>query len=206
MARPRLQASFVTSAARSEQLPAAGPRTEIAVVGRSNVGKSSLLGRLLGAPTLVRTSRTPGRTQLMNLFALGNEWAFVDLPGYGYAKLSLKARAQLSEMLRDYLFGPREFTGTLCLLDARREEVTATDRDMVAELLQIGRPVLVVVTKLDLVPKPRQRAQLAKVAKSLGVPVDWVCGTSSKSGAGLDEVWKRLKELRHEQAEAETTA
>ena len=194
MARPRVPAQFVTSAPNSNLLPQPLGH-EVAVVGRSNVGKSSLLGRLLRAPSLVRTSRTPGRTQLLNVFSLGDAWSFVDCPGYGYAKLSLTARETLQRMVEDYLFGSRPLAGALLLLDARREAVSAHDRTAVAHMLDAGRQVLVLVTKIDLIPKPQRLAQASKVARSVGVPPDWAISCSSKSGEGIDEIWARLGEL-----------
>src|SRR5687767_11451889 len=97
-----MSAHFVASAPRVEVLPSTG-MPEIAFIGRSNVGKSSLIGLLLGRAKLVRTSRTPGRTQTLNLFSFEERIAVVDLPGYGYAKLSKAQRAQMEEMVQGYL-------------------------------------------------------------------------------------------------------
>lgn len=168
---------------------------EIALVGRSNVGKSSLLGLLLGAPTLVRTSRTPGRTQLLNLFTLGEDMAFMDLPGYGYAKLSHQERDRMARIIHGYIVAREPLKGVLLLLDARRDDVSDNDRQMAAFMLKHNRPVLLVCTKADLVPKNRRLAQQRRLEKSFGVPAGWSVMCSSKTKEGVKELWQRIDEL-----------
>jgi len=168
---------------------------EVALVGRSNVGKSSLLGMLLGAPSLVRTSRTPGRTQLLNLFHYGDKLAFMDLPGYGYAKLSHQERDRMARITHGYMVNRVPLKGVLLLLDARREEVSEADREMAAFMLKHDRPVLLVATKADLVPKNRRLAQQRRLEKSFGVPAGWSVMCSSKTKEGEGELWRRIHEL-----------
>jgi GTP-binding protein len=189
------QAHFILSAPNADGLPDHDV-PEIALAGRSNVGKSSLLGMLLGAPSLVRTSRTPGRTQLLNLFSLGDQLAFVDLPGYGYAKLSHTERARLSQIMRDYLGNRSLLRGVLLLLDARREEVAESDKAMAQFMLERGRPVLLVLTKADLVPKNIRKNRQRRLERSFGVPEGWSIMCSSKTREGEGELWQRLDELR----------
>ena len=121
-----MKARFVQSARRVTQLPALG-LPEVAFTGRSNVGKSSLIGRVLKQPRLVRTSRTPGRTQLLNLFVFDERVALMDLPGYGYAKLSKAARAEMDQMVQEYLAQRDTLCGVVQLVDARRLPVSPYD-------------------------------------------------------------------------------
>jgi GTP-binding protein len=189
-----MRAEFVLSAPRWEALPElACP--ELAITGRSNVGKSSLLGTLLAQPKLVRTSRTPGRTQLLNLFMQGEQLAWVDLPGYGYAKLSRSERTRMHGMARGYLAQRRNLNGVLLLVDARREGVSTTDCEMAQWVLEHNRPLLVVATKADLVPKNRRMGQMRRIEGSLGVPRGGVLAASSHTGEGMDALRKRIWDL-----------
>ena len=133
---------------------------EFAFVGRSNVGKSSLVGRLIGAPKLVRTSRTPGRTQLLNLFQAGNDFGIVDLPGYGYAKLSKKHRASLQKMIFDFIGERENLSAVVQLVDIRRTKVSDDDKKLASWVLEKKVPLIVVITKVDLVPKNKRIVRL----------------------------------------------
>jgi GTP-binding protein len=171
------------------------PMPEVAIIGRSNVGKSSLLGMLLGAPSIVRTSRTPGRTQLLNLFTYGEDFTFVDLPGYGFAKLSIAERNRMARMTQRYLRDREALRGVLFLLDARREEVSQADRDVASFIIANKRPILIVATKSDLVPKNRQLGRQRALEKSFGVPAGWSVMCSTKTRQGEGELWRRIQEL-----------
>ena len=188
-----MQAEFVMSAPQPAGLRDLG-LPEVAFVGRSNVGKSTLVGRLLKRPKLVRTSRTPGRTQLLNLFTDGR-LAYVDLPGYGYAKLSKRDRARMQALVYDYLALRRTLTGVVQILDARRASVTDADRETTAWILRADRPLLVLMSKADLVAKTHRLAQQRRVEKDLGLPPGVVLLCSGKTGEGLDELRSRLDEL-----------
>lgn len=168
---------------------------EVALCGRSNVGKSSLLGMLLGAPSLVRTSRTPGRTQLLNLFTYGEKLVFMDLPGYGYAKLSKTERTRMHKITHQYMAEREPLRGVLLLLDARREEVSEADREMAAFVLKHNRPVLLVATKADLVPKNIRLGRQRRLEASFGVPAGWSVMCSSRTREGEGELWQRIAEL-----------
>jgi GTP-binding protein len=188
-----MPARFVTSAATYEKLPDLG-LPEYAFVGRSNVGKSSLLNCLFQRNKLVRASKTPGRTQLLNLFVLDERHAFVDLPGYGYAKLSKSQRGQLSNMIRNYITQRETLCGVVMLVDARREGSTDSDRATMEWIRERGRPLLIAVTKSDLVPKNQRLHHLRKIERELGVPEGCAMLVSSKTGEGRDELLQRLTE------------
>jgi GTP-binding protein len=188
-----MQPRFVASANRADGLPDLG-LVEIAFAGRSNVGKSSLLGALMRQPDLVRTSRTPGRTQALNLFAAG-ELALVDLPGYGYAKLSKSERAGLDKLLRSYLLERETLAGVVLLVDARREEVSDLDRKFVRMVIECPRRLLVVINKADLVPKPRRRHVTILIEDGLDIPRGSSLLCSATTGEGLRELDAALHEL-----------
>lgn len=166
---------------------------EVAFIGRSNVGKSTLIGRVIGRPKLVRTSRTPGRTQLLNLFDYGGRLAVVDMPGYGYAKLSKKQRAEINEMVQGYLRGRQQLRGVIQVVDARRDPVSEYDRFVAAWVLEQGRALLVALTKIDLVPKNRRAQRARVIEKQLGAESVILC--SGKTGDGCGEIRKRIWEI-----------
>jgi GTP-binding protein len=192
-----MSARFVASANMPEGLPDLG-LVEIAFAGRSNVGKSSLLGAVLGDPKLVRTSRTPGRTQALNLFALDDVLAFVDLPGYGYAKLAKDRRHELERMLRAYFEARRRHGGIVLLVDARRDEVSDLDRAFTEWVVNADLRLLVAVTKIDLVPKNRKDNVLKVIEQGLGIPRGSALGCSAKTGTGVRELVNSLFQLKNE--------
>ena len=185
---------FIKSAAAPLDLGDHG-LPEFGIIGRSNVGKSSLLGRLFKQPKIVRTSNTPGRTQLLNLFIFEEALALVDLPGYGYAKLPKDARARLQRMISNYLQYRHALTGVVLLLDARREKPTQDDREIAEWVREMGRPLLLVATKIDLIPKNKRINQLRKIEKAIGVPPNSALPFSAHSGDGRGELVARLFEL-----------
>jgi GTP-binding protein len=187
-------ARFVASALDPKTLPVTGC-AEVAFVGRSNVGKSSLLGLVLGQPKLVRTSRTPGRTQALNLFLSGDNLAVVDLPGYGYAKLSKDQRSRIERMVRNYLLQRRALCGVVLLVDARRQEVVDSDLAMAQWVTEAGRQLLLVVTKADLVPKNQLGNVVRSIEARFGVPRGTVLVCSAKTGQGRQELLALLLEL-----------
>jgi len=168
---------------------------EFAFVGRSNVGKSSLVGKLIGAPKLLRTSRTPGRTQMLNLFEAGNDFRIVDLPGYGYAKLSKKHRASLQKMIFDFIADRTNLTAVVQLVDIRRTKVSEDDLRLARRVLEEGIPLIVVITKIDLVPKTKRFHHVNQIEKSLGIPSRSAILCSAKSGDGRKQLYGRLVEF-----------
>ncbi len=185
---------FIISASKVDQLPE-HELPEFAIIGRSNVGKSSLLGTLLKKPALVRTSRTPGRTQLLNLFLFENSIALVDLPGYGYAKMSKTQASAMQRMIADYFAERRELHGVLQLFDARRDGPTADDERVAEWIMGHNRQLLLVLTKVDLIAKNQLKAKSRAFEKALRVPQDSALLFSSKTGAGRAELVSRLREL-----------
>ncbi|ERP39277.1 ribosome biogenesis GTP-binding protein YihA/YsxC [Chitinivibrio alkaliphilus] len=148
---------FLTSAADLSGCPA-HERTEFALFGRSNVGKSSFLNHIFESKKLVRVSREPGKTRLLNFFSFTDEISFVDLPGYGYARVSKKDRADWSGMIASYCEQRENLAGLIWLLDYRRERGTTIDREAANWLATLGIPVFVVLTKSDkLNRKERQK-------------------------------------------------
>lgn len=189
-----MAAQFIMSAPNVEGL-AQDNLPEVAFTGRSNVGKSSLVGALMGKPQLVRTSRTPGRTQLLNMFVWDEKLSIIDLPGYGYARLSKTERERMDVMSRGYMRDRANLRGVVLVLDCRRDDVTDYDQRMASWILQHNRPLLLAMTKCDLVPKNRRLHFLRKLEKAMGVPPGWAVMCSSKSREGQDELRKRLWEL-----------
>jgi GTP-binding protein len=186
------EAEFTAGAQKREQIPAPkGP--EIAFAGRSNVGKSSLLNMMLARKGLARTSRTPGCTRQINFFDIavagGPKLVFVDLPGYGYAKVSKAESRDWKQLLEGYLQERPTLEAVVVLVDARRG-VEQEEQDLVEFLgLRKGLPVFVAVTKLDKLSKSEQKPRLQQIEKESGVKV---VGTSAETGAGREELWNRL--------------
>lgn len=187
-------ARFVMSAPRADQIPDHG-LPEVAFCGRSNVGKSTLIGRLLGRPKLVKTSRTPGRTQLLNLFVFREKLAIIDMPGYGYAKMPLAAREKMDRMVQQYLRTREPLRGVVQVVDARRDPVSQYDRFVAGWVLEQNRPLLIAVTKIDQIPKNRRARQLKVIEEQLGVPRGAAVPCSGKTGEGKEQLLSRLWEL-----------
>jgi GTP-binding protein len=199
MIRP-VDARFVTTAVAPEGYPPGG-QPEIAFVGRSNVGKSSMINVLSGRKKLVRVSNTPGRTRTLNFFDVdlvrGDERRtvrFADLPGYGFAKVAKTERASWEKMITTYLEQREELRGVVSILDA---EVGPTPDDVrtLGYLQKAERPTLVVATKLDRLAKARRKPKLRSMAEVLGVDPAWVVGFSATEKLGLSEVLDAVWEL-----------
>ncbi len=158
-------AEFVISAARPEQFPKA-PTPEIAFAGRSNVGKSSLLNSIVGRKALAKTSATPGKTQQINFFRINDRFHFVDLPGYGYAKVSKTEREAWVRLIESYLSGRDQLRLVVALSDIRHE-TPQLDLDLFQWLDSIGRPFLVVLTKYDKVSAIQAEARVQEVTELL---------------------------------------
>ncbi|MFZ5625164.1 MAG: ribosome biogenesis GTP-binding protein YihA/YsxC [Gemmatimonadota bacterium] len=159
------------------------PLPEFAFIGRSNVGKSSLLNALVGRKGLARVSGTPGKTTLLNVFRLPSLY-LVDLPGYGFARASKAARAAYRALLLDYLGGRSTLAGVVWLLDVRHDP-SADDLAMAQVLADTGRPVLVALTKADKLSRMAARERERTLARDLGLAPDQVQLTSSTTGLGI---------------------
>jgi GTP-binding protein len=162
------------------------PLPEVAFIGRSNVGKSSLLNALVGRPGLARVSGTPGKTVLLNAFRLPDLY-LVDLPGYGFARASRSARAGYRRLVTTYLTKRPNLAGVVWLLDVRHEP-SKDDREIQSLLVESGRPVLAVLTKADKLTHSARTTRTRELAAALGLQEDQVQLTSSKSRLGVAEL------------------
>lgn len=184
-------AEFVKSATRPEHYPE-GELPEIAFAGRSNVGKSTLVNTLVNRKKLVRTSSTPGRTQLLNFFAINNSFNLVDLPGYGFAKVPLAVKKEWGPMIRTYLQSRSSLKALVILFDIRRiprEE----DIQLLDWLEEFGVPTIPVVTKADKVSRNQRRKHLQQIASATGLPLEAFSVFSSLSKEGREEIWERIE-------------
>lgn len=159
---------------------------EIAFIGRSNVGKSSLLNALVGRKGLARVSATPGKTTLLNAFRLP-AFYLVDLPGYGFARASKSARDSYRTLVTRYLRERPSLAGVAWLLDARHDP-SAGDFDMQELLVESGRPVLAVLTKADKLGRTARRERARTIARALELPDDQIQVTSSRTGDGMADL------------------
>jgi GTP-binding protein len=164
----------------------APPLPEVALIGRSNVGKSSLLNALTGRPGLARVSGTPGKTTLLNAFRLP-EFYLVDLPGYGFARAGKAARAGYRRLVERYLLERPTLAGVVWLLDVRHDP-SKNDLEMQELLVQSGRPVLVALTKGDKLTRSAQAQRTRALAVALGLHEDQIQLTSSTSRLGIAEL------------------
>ena len=179
-------ASFKAAYGTSEQLPAStGP--EVSFAGRSNVGKSSLLNKLMYRKGLAKVSSTPGKTATINFYDVDGH-DLVDLPGYGYAKVSKAEKGRWSELIEGYYNQDRDFALVVSLIDIRHEP-SALDRNMVQFLMDAELPFAIALTKADKLSKQQQMKQRAAIKKALKLPggVPMVV-TSSEKGDGIDEL------------------
>ncbi len=192
-------AEFIKSCVAKEQFPS-GDLPEIAFVGRSNVGKSSLINSLLNRRDLAKISRTPGKTRAVNLLLVStsdpdlSQFYLVDLPGYGFAKVSKSIRAQWAPLIESYLTDRASLLGVVLLVESR--VVTDQDRQTITWLRSIGRNPLVVATKADKL-KPSERVRtLRQTHLDLGlVEGEMLIPYSSVTGDGRDRVWGALRDL-----------
>jgi GTP-binding protein len=193
LAKPNyLTAEFLTSASRLSQCPA-DLGWEVAFAGRSNAGKSSAINTLTGNRKLARTSKTPGRTQLINFFSLSEEQRLVDLPGYGFAKVPLAVKREWTRQLELYLQERRCLRGLILLMDVRRP-LLEFDRMMLDWAVAAGMPVHVLLTKADKLKKGPAKSTLLKVRSELADQADMVSVQlfSALKKTGLGELCKVL--------------
>jgi GTP-binding protein len=179
-------ASFLGAASRPGHYPPLGA-AEIAVAGRSNVGKSSFLNALLGRRGLVRTSRTPGRTRQVNFFAVGETLRLVDLPGYGFATGPEAERVSWRALIEDYLATRATLRGVVVLVDVRRG-LEADDEQLLAYLAHVELAAAVVVTKVDKLA----RGAAARTLATIAAPVP-VFPFSARTGTGREAVWGLIR-------------
>ncbi|MEE2750684.1 MAG: ribosome biogenesis GTP-binding protein YihA/YsxC [Myxococcota bacterium] len=171
--------------------PGALPRTnlpEIAFAGRSNVGKSSAINRLLSTTKVARVSKTPGRTQAVNLFEVEGRLVFSDLPGYGFAKVPESVQIGWKSMVEDYFTNREELRLVVLLLDPRRKP-QEMDAELLWGLRQARLPVLVLATKIDKLTRNKARTALREMRKNYGLKPEECLAFSSLKGDGVEEAW-----------------
>ena len=186
--------SYAISAVREDQYPIDN-LPEVALSGRSNVGKSSLINTLLNRKNLARTSAQPGKTQTLNFYLVNHAFYLVDVPGYGYAKVSQKKREQFGTMIQDYLETRANLQGLIILVDGRHEP-TKNDIAMYNYALYLNIPILVVCTKIDKVKKSQQNQVLAILKRKLDLNHDNVdvLTFSSVQKLHVQEVWQWIEQ------------
>ena len=196
------EAKFLMSNSRVEQCPAP-TMPEYAFIGRSNVGKSSLINMLTGHKGLAKTSSLPGKTQLINHFVINNEWFLVDLPGYGYAKVSKDARVQWGRMINYYLHTRENLTCVFVLIDSRHSP-QAVDLEFMESLGADGIPFVMVFTKADKLSGSRASQNVVDYLRKMEeiwdeLPRHFV--TSAEEKTGRDEVLNFIEEVNRQLAE-----
>jgi GTP-binding protein len=182
-------AEFLKSAFAEKDWPH-DPLPEIAFLGRSNVGKSSLINSLLKMRGLARTSNTPGRTQALNFFLINKSFRFVDVPGYGYAKISRVIRESWAEMVTNYLANRRELVLSIQIVDSRHEP-TNQDVQLHEWLQHNAKPQIIVATKSDKLSQNVLRQNLKRAKETL--PEGTIIAYSAVNGRGRDEVWNCIE-------------
>lgn len=186
-------AEFIKSATRPPHYPSA-ELPEIAFAGRSNVGKSSLINRLVNRKQLVKTSSTPGRTQLLNFFRVNQAISFVDLPGYGYAKVPVSVKKKWGPMIETYLSSRSSLKGVVLIMDIRRIP-GPEEHSLIDWLTLYGRGAILVLTKTDKLSKIKQIRQHREIAAAIDKDPEALLLFSAKSGAGRDVLWAAIEKL-----------
>jgi GTP-binding protein len=183
------RAEFIKSAFQEADWPR-DPLPEVAFLGRSNVGKSSLINSLLGTRGLARTSSTPGRTQALNFFLVNDRFRFVDLPGFGFARVPEKIRSSWGEMVTSYLAKRTQLVLSIHIVDSRHEP-TKQDLQLHEWLEHFGRPRLMVATKSDKLSNNELRKNIGRVKRMLheDTPIIY----SAKTGLGRNQVWQAIQ-------------
>jgi len=184
-------ADFIKSATRPGNYPP-NQLPEIAFAGRSNVGKSSLINVLVNRKSLVRTSSTPGRTQLINFFNINDQFSLVDLPGYGYAKVPLAVKKAWGPMIRTYLEVRESLHGVIFIFDIRRVP-REEDIRLLDWLEEFGVPTILVITKIDKINRSQREKQIMPILEETGLPRDAFTLFSATTREGSEEIWERIE-------------
>ncbi|HET7747126.1 MAG TPA: ribosome biogenesis GTP-binding protein YihA/YsxC [Vicinamibacteria bacterium] len=183
--------TFTGSAASAAQFPRDG-LPEVALLGRSNVGKSSLLNALTGVRGLARVSQEPGRTRTVNFFRVGHAFYLADLPGYGFARAPREVREGWERLVTSYLLGREPLALCLFLVDARHEPMEG-DETLRAWLDHHRLPHVVVATKADKIGRGERNRRVAELKQGLARNARSVVAVSAKDGSGIDELWRVLR-------------
>jgi GTP-binding protein len=187
------EVEFAGAIGRPGQAPPAALR-QVAIAGRSNVGKSSLVNAIVGRKKIARVSGTPGKTREINFYAIDGRFHLVDLPGYGFARAPDSVRDAWKKLIEHFLSGNELLEGLVLLLDARRG-VQAADRQLLEYLGANDIPVLVALTKIDKLNRSGQARAVSEVRRELGLPSDQVLATSARTGQGVETLQKSLLAL-----------
>ncbi len=189
-----ISAKCIISAVGPNQYPATG-YPEIVMVGRSNVGKSSLINSLCARRALARTSVQPGKTQTINYFAINEQLYLVDLPGYGYAEASKGKRSEWGEFITSYLRGGDRIALIVHLIDLRHEPMK-NDKNASEWLIGLNVPYVIVGTKADKISRGRRPAHIAAIRKGLMLPAHVPALIySSETGEGREELWRHVRSV-----------
>ena len=188
-----MKVSFVKSAIDESHYPAPD-RLEVAFMGRSNVGKSSLINALANRKKLARTGSTPGRTQMINFFAVGSRLYLVDLPGYGFARVPVKVKDSWGRMVEKYLINRPTLKAAVVILDIRRDPAEG-DKDLLGRLKRYGIHSIIVLTKADKLSRQKSRRRAGLIGKELeGISHERPLVFSARTGEGRDEIWEKIQE------------
>jgi GTP-binding protein len=188
----KVAARFLTSAAQPSDFPPPS-LPEIAVVGRSNVGKSTLINTLVGQAGLARASRTPGRTRLVNWFVIDERFHLVDLPGYGYAQVNQATREGWRPLIESYLSQRTSLAGVLLLIDIRRG-VQDEELDFIPWLAEREMPVVTALTKADKLAKNKRTLEVLRAKRELALRKEPIA-VSAQSNEGIDALWRAISQL-----------
>lgn len=179
----------ITSKLPENQLP------ELAFAGKSNVGKSSLINGLVNRKALARTSQSPGKTQTINFYNLNEELYLVDLPGYGYAKVSQEIKEKWGKLIERYLHGSKQLRAVFLLIDIRHEP-SANDKSMYDWILYQGYSPIIIATKLDKISRGQVQKHVQMIRKGLGADKDTkILPFSAQTKQGREEIWETIEEL-----------
>jgi|DewCreStandDraft_5_1066085.scaffolds.fasta_scaffold48721_2 GTP-binding protein len=187
----QLDARFICGASSAAQFPRL-PYPEVAFCGRSNVGKSSLLNRLVGVRKLARVSKTPGRTQQVNFFLVDNWVTFVDLPGYGFAQVPLAMQRQWARLVESYFQQRSQLKLVVVLVDLRRG-LEEEDQKLLDWLDALGRPFVLVATKADKTSQSERVRGMRRLQEQLAGRSAEVLLSSAKTGEGIPDLWRVIK-------------
>ena len=195
------QAEFVTSMAQYGNFAGKG-LPQIAVAGKSNVGKSSLINKLCNRNKLAKTSATPGKTKLINVFLLNRSFHLIDLPGYGFARVDKAEKARWGKMMQNYFATTEDLCHVFHLVDIRHEPTTE-DKEMNLFLRQSGIPFTVIATKADKISRGARMKHIAPICRALAVQPWQVIPFSSEDGTGRDDILGKIEEVCYTEVEVE---